>query len=231
MAWVEQPGYVLHRRPFRETSFLLTLLTPEYGRIEAVARGVRGRGRTQREKQAWLQPFSRLKLRWREKAQTGLVTLSGFEAENTTLLCHESLLCGLYMNELSHRLLPLGLGCETLFFHYEMIIAALSQQTARAAQAWLLRQYELSVLSSIGAQLCLPERFQLDQIYRWTPQEGVVPVLQGISGRCLQALLQGEQQQDCGIEQKRFMQQVLQYWLGTRPLKSQQLWKQKRIKA
>ena len=32
-----QPAYVLHRRPYRETSFLVDLFTKEFGRITVVA--------------------------------------------------------------------------------------------------------------------------------------------------------------------------------------------------
>ena len=37
----QQPGYVLHARPYRETSLLLECLTREHGRVGLVARGVR----------------------------------------------------------------------------------------------------------------------------------------------------------------------------------------------
>jgi DNA repair protein RecO (recombination protein O) len=37
-----QPAYVLHARPYRETSLLLELLTLNDGRVGAIARGVRG---------------------------------------------------------------------------------------------------------------------------------------------------------------------------------------------
>lgn len=226
MAWVEQPGYILHRRPYRETSYLLTLLTPENGRVEAVAKGVRGAGRSKQTKQAWLQPFTPLQLRWRDRPQ-GLVTLASFEAGTVLPLYGDALVCGFYMNELACRLLPEGIGCETLFHHYQTLLQGLTEQPPRAIQAWLLRQFELSLLTSLGAQLHLPDVFTLEQTYRWDETEGIVPALQGISGRCLQALLQGEQRAECTGEQKRFMQQVLKHWLGAKPLKSYQLWKRK----
>ncbi|HBO14214.1 MAG TPA: DNA repair protein RecO, partial [Halieaceae bacterium] len=40
-----QPAYLLHRRPYRESSQLLELLTAEHGRVGAVARGLRRRSR------------------------------------------------------------------------------------------------------------------------------------------------------------------------------------------
>ncbi|HCZ47668.1 MAG TPA: hypothetical protein DCZ11_01525, partial [Gammaproteobacteria bacterium] len=38
-----QPAYLLHRRPYRDTSLLLECFTRDYGRIGLVARGGRGR--------------------------------------------------------------------------------------------------------------------------------------------------------------------------------------------
>ena len=35
-------GFVLHRRSYRETSYLTDLFTLELGKVSAVARGVRG---------------------------------------------------------------------------------------------------------------------------------------------------------------------------------------------
>ena len=51
----QQPAYVLHSRPYRETSLLLECLTRDHGRLGVIARGVRGeRSRTRR---AQLEPF------------------------------------------------------------------------------------------------------------------------------------------------------------------------------
>src|SRR3546814_14196517 len=42
MRYDAEPAYVLHARPWRETSLLLELLTGNHGRIGLVARGVQG---------------------------------------------------------------------------------------------------------------------------------------------------------------------------------------------
>ena len=38
---VLQPAFVLHTRPYRDTSLLVELLTEQYGRLTIIARGVR----------------------------------------------------------------------------------------------------------------------------------------------------------------------------------------------
>ncbi len=40
-----QPSYILHSRPYRDTSLLLDVFTPEQGRLSLVAKGARRRSR------------------------------------------------------------------------------------------------------------------------------------------------------------------------------------------
>jgi len=56
-----QPAYVLHAQPYRETSLLLQVLTPDYGRVTLVARGAR---RPASALRGGLLPFQPLKLSW-----------------------------------------------------------------------------------------------------------------------------------------------------------------------
>jgi DNA repair protein RecO (recombination protein O) len=52
-------GFLLHRRSYRETSYLTDLFTLELGKISAVARGVRG---NKGDKKSLLQSFQLLLL-------------------------------------------------------------------------------------------------------------------------------------------------------------------------
>ena len=70
-----QPAYVLHRRSYRETSFLIELLTPEFGRITVSARGARQRKSTA---QGLLQPFTPLMVAFAGKGE--LMSLSDVDA-------------------------------------------------------------------------------------------------------------------------------------------------------
>src|SRR5690554_6048023 len=96
----QQPAFVLHSRPYRETSLLLTLFTPEFGKLNAVARGVRSNQKTS-QKQAWLQPFQPIQIVWQAKQNQGLVTLRSFEPYGASVrLLADANICGLYLNEL-----------------------------------------------------------------------------------------------------------------------------------
>jgi len=102
MTIVLQPAFVLHRRPYRETSFIVELFTPDYGRIAAVARGIR---KTRSRTAAWLQPFVPLFVSCYGKGE--LLTLNQVEANGFLhVLTGKNLRCGFYLNELLMRLLP-----------------------------------------------------------------------------------------------------------------------------
>ncbi len=217
--WCEQPGFLLHRRPYRESSLLVTWLTPEQGRLDAVVRGARAARRGAAQKNAWLQPFQPLWLRWR--ARDGLVTLAHFEPQSGAVrLRGTALACGFYLNELLVRVLRVGLGSPVLFEQYGRTLELLGQQPQPPVQAWLLRQFELVLLDVLGTSLHLPEPFRPEQHYRWQADAGLQPSVRGIEGRCLAALLRGDFEAGCLGQQKRLLREMLRTWLGPAPLKS-----------
>ena len=71
-----QPAFILHRRPYRDSSLLLEALSMEHGRLGLVARGAAGpRSRLR----GLLQPFVPLLLSW--SGAGDLVTLTGAEEQ------------------------------------------------------------------------------------------------------------------------------------------------------
>src|SRR5215471_8380938 len=65
------PGYLLHHRPWRDTSRILEVLTREHGRLTLFARGVRGpRARLGPA----LQPFQLLLLSWSGRGEAPNLT-------------------------------------------------------------------------------------------------------------------------------------------------------------
>jgi DNA repair protein RecO (recombination protein O) len=145
----QQAGFVLHARPWRETSLLLEVLTRDFGRVGLVARGVRGaRSRTPR---AVLQPLAPLHLDW--SGQGELATLTAAEPAGLPLqLTGDALLCGLYLNELVTRLLPRNDPHPGVYAAYVETLHDL--RTARAT-AWPLRRFERDLLADLGYGLVL----------------------------------------------------------------------------
>ena len=72
-----QPAYIIHSRPYRDSSALLDVFTAEYGRIGVVARGMRRQSR-RGSSAALLQPFIPLLLSF--SGRTELKTLVAAES-------------------------------------------------------------------------------------------------------------------------------------------------------
>ncbi len=54
-----QPAYVLHTRPFQNTSLLIDFFTTDYGRLRAIAKGARSAKSKYRSLlQLWLQQLT-----------------------------------------------------------------------------------------------------------------------------------------------------------------------------
>ncbi len=136
-----QPAHVLHRRPFRETSAIVELLTQDFGRVGAVVRGARGGGRAARH----LEPFSEVVVTWRGRGQ--LVTVLRWEAVATPRLSGDCLFAGLYINELLVKMLGEDEPVAALFAHYREAISAL---LASDDAAPILRTFERRLLDELG---------------------------------------------------------------------------------
>ena len=98
------PGFVLHARPYRETSALVEAFTAEHGRVGLVAKGAkRARSRLARA----TQPFRPLQMAWSGRGE--LKTLTGAEPQGLGWhFTGTKLVSALYLNELLYRLVPAG---------------------------------------------------------------------------------------------------------------------------
>lgn len=217
-----EPAFLLHRRPYRETSALVDLLTLNHGRIRAVARGVQRPGAKSRQR---LQPFAPLFVTWqgeRELKQLALMETRGHVA----LLAGEGLLCGLYANEVATRLLPLEMPAADVFAFYTALLEAL---VLPAERALALRRFEWALLEARGAtpRFATPDGAPLDgQVrYRFDASSGAfAPSESGIEGRTLRYIEQGIWQQP-GLSGalKAVMRQALAPLLGNAELRSRRL--------
>ena len=143
-----QPAFILHRRPWRNTSLLLDAFSPEQGRIGLVARGAAApRSRLK----GLLQPFTPLLLSWRGGDE--LVTLTGAEEAGLPIaLPPVRVLAGLYVNELLMRLLRRLDPQPELFAAYQTLLAELAQA---AGEEPPLRRFEKRLLDELGYGLNL----------------------------------------------------------------------------
>ncbi|GHE21928.1 DNA repair protein RecO [Halomonas urumqiensis] len=217
-----QPAYLLHKRPYRETSALVELVTLEHGRVRAVAQGVQRPGSRSRGR---LQPFAPLHLTW--IGDTELKRLRLMESRGgAALLVGEGLLCGLYANELLTRTLPVEFPVPDVFAFYAALLDALPRPEGRAVA---LRRLEAALLEALDAlpRFTAPDGSDLDPQRRYvldTATRAFVPGEPGLDGRTLR-LLATNGWGDPGLAgpAKVIARAALAPLLGARPLRSREL--------
>src|SRR5690606_20348700 len=129
-----EPAFVLHARPWRESSLLVEALTAAHGRLGLVARGVRSARR--QPLRAALQPLQYVRL---DAVQQGeLAQLRQAEAlDAAPALTGEATLAAFYVNELVLRLAPRNDPQPELFDAYATMRARLGDDALPLA--WTLR--------------------------------------------------------------------------------------------
>jgi DNA repair protein RecO (recombination protein O) len=224
-----EPAFVLHHRPYRETSLLLDLITPQHGRISAVARGVR---QSRSQLKPLLQPFIPLLISFSGKSE--LMTLISAESHGQTArLDRKSLLPGFYLNELLMKLLPKYDPHPAVYTLYRDTLLELANIST---QLKTLRLFEKNLLQELGYGLQLEQTadnktFQADKFYHYHPEHGFMLRHDNatnstlFSGASLIALA-CEELEDARVlrDVKRLMRRAFANLLGQQPLHSRLLY-------
>jgi DNA repair protein RecO (recombination protein O) len=140
---LDQPAFVLHAQPWRETSLIVELFTRDHGRIGCIAKGAKRPGSTLRGVLHSFQPLQvsftgRHELRTLSAAHWlgGLASPQG-----------DALLCAFYLNELLVRLIARDDPHPRLFQAYSHALAALGLGHPLEAT---LRRFEWRLLQESG---------------------------------------------------------------------------------
>ena len=144
MRFVAEHAFVLHARPWRETSLLVEVLSADHGRIGLLARGVRGPKR--HLLRAALQPLQSIRFDGVQRGE--LAQLASAEAVDAApLLLGDAAMAGFYINELCLRLAPRQDPQPDLHIAYASVRERLRQ---REPLAWTLRRFERDLLQALG---------------------------------------------------------------------------------
>jgi len=238
MRVLSQPAFLLHSRPFRETSLIIETFTRDYGRIGLLARGVRN---PKSRKRALVMPFQPLLLGWSGKGDLPLLT--GIEATGYAReLVAEQRYAAFYLNELLLKLLHRHDAHEGLFDYYSTILDELHQ---RLPVQHVLRKFEKELLSQTGYGLILHHEAESSRpidsqrSYRYLPELGPRPVSQtvqdypgneqgiDIRGKSLLDFHQGIFEDKVSVKECRvLMRYLLDKQLSGKPLHSRQVFHQ-----
>ncbi|TAM09442.1 MAG: DNA repair protein RecO [Nevskiaceae bacterium] len=221
-----EPAWLLARRPYRETSALLELLTAEHGRVGLVARGASG---ARSKLRGMLQMFQPLLVSWTASGDLG--TLTGVESAGRGMeLAGERVFFGWYVNELLLRLLERHAPQPEVHAAYGTVVAALAGEGAETA----LRRFEVTLLEALGYGLPLEGVFDPSARYRWDPEQGVQPGGGGreVSGAALLALRSGQfEAPDTRREVQALLRTAIDRRLDGRELKARRLLREMRQRS
>ena len=229
MRYEAEPAFVLHARPWRETSLLVEVMTARHGRVGLLARGVQTPKR--HPLRAALQPLQSIRF---DAVQHGeLARLTAAEALDTApRLTGDAMLAGFYLNELTLRLSQRQDPQPDLFVAYATVRERLR---AEAPLAWTLRRFERDLLDALGFGFDWGVDGEGDPIdaaarYRLDPEHGARRVLSdrghgdrstAATGQGLLALADDAMPSVADLASlRRAMRGVLAHHLGPRGLKS-----------
>lgn len=216
------PAFLIHRRAFKDSSLLLDFFTKKYGKIRLV-------GRSLRKSKTSLQVFQQIKISFFGKNE--LKTLTDWEIDDHPRnLRGETLILGIYVNELIVRLLQNQDPHNKLFVIYQKFI---SQIVDAEEQYWLLRLFENDLLLELGYGLDFKNDINGNKIdenlnYKYHHQSGFVCSSTGkISGNTIQLMLAKNVLKQPEIDQLKICRNLnrerLQLLLGAKPLQSRAL--------
>ena len=229
-----ESGYVLHTRPWRDSSLLVEFFSREQGRVALLARGAKSRKTRGGSIAALLQPFTPLQCSWSGRSQ--LRTLTGCESLGPALsLGQRRLYSGLYMNELLMRLLQPEDPHRKLFDHYAAILSLLAEGDDEEIP---LRRFELVLLEELGYGFDLASdglsgnAVAEEAWYHYHEEHGLIEASRSVGERLpryrgadLVSLARGDFSGSARQCAKRLMRQALAAHLGDRPLKSRDLFR------
>ena len=226
----QEPGYVLHSYPYKETSLIVEVFTRRYGRAGLLARGAR---RPRSAIRGMLLAFHPLGLSWSGSGELGTlrtVDWAGTHRAPSGL----GLMCGFYLNELLLKLMARDDPHPGLYGHYEAALGTLREGDPPAT---VLRRFERRMLAELGYGLVLThdvhgEPLQADATYFYSLERGPVDADEGspapdspeLTGKALLDMDRDDYADAATLQQARaLMRYVVNHYLGGKPLHTRQL--------
>ena len=225
----DEPAFVLHSYPFRETSLILDVFSRQHGRLAIMARGAR---RPRSALRGVLMNFQPLLLSWFGKGEVRTLPSAEWQG-GQPYLQGTALMCGFYLNELLLNLLARDDPHEQLFDYYRATLHRLAHETGHAAT---LRCFEKHLLQELGYALALERETGSDKAiraevcYRYAvergplPDDGDVRIGLPVLGKTLLDMAADDYADPVTAQQsKQLMRMLLNHHLGGKTLHTREL--------
>jgi DNA repair protein RecO (recombination protein O) len=225
----QQPGFILHSYPYRETSLIVEALSRDHGRVALLAKGARRPHSTLR---GVLMAFQPVLIDWSGGGELKTLVRAEWQG-GQPLLSGRALLCGYYLNELMVKLLAREDPHPALFEDYAAALRALGRGEATEE---LLRRFELRLLRGLGYGLDLETEadsgapIRAGGHYLYIIDRGVVPAEAGIEDAAVlsgQTLLNMSHEDFAAPETlaqaKLLLRRLINHYLGGQALQSRRV--------
>ncbi|MGF1693594.1 DNA repair protein RecO [Photobacterium kagoshimensis] len=222
-----QRCFVLHSRPYSETSLILDIFSEDYGRLTLLAKGAR---RKRSNLKGALQPFTPLFMKWSGRGTMPILTQA--EPISISLPMRGYILySAIYVNELVARVLETNTPYPVLFLDYLNVLRELAQADNPEPA---LRRFELALLHHLGYGIdflhCAGSGLPVEDsmTYNYREQRGFIASMMTnqltFTGSQLKAIAARHfTSPDQLRAAKRFTRIALKPYLGGKPLKSREL--------
>ena len=229
------PAFVLHKRPYRETSEIVELFTLSLGRVGCVARGAnrRRRGGTLSQR---LQLFRPILVA--VQGRSDLRTLTQVEDVSLThYFSGDGFYAASYVNELLLRVLPIEDAYPEVFAAYAELLPHFSYADE---WPWRLCRFEWILIDALGGAFDLlvdsesGEEVKVDAFYTLRPDQGWVALTHrdnhiAVNGQWIRQFADDSPSIWASREAKELCRSLLRNFVGDKPFSSRTLWRQSRM--
>jgi len=227
-----EPAYLMHQRPFSESSQIINLFSRHFGRVDVIAKGSK---RPKSKFKSFLQPFLPILVSWSGRSQLKTLRSIDLNIKQKTTLPNKQLMSAFYLNELILSLLTTTDPYPELFDCYALTIDKLSDIDSSEA---VLRTFEINLLSQIGyainfqTEAMSSNEIEAEQVYRFVVEEGFIrsntktPHHSLIKGSIIKAIEKGDYSTSQILKAaKRITRESIKYHLSGKELNTKKVFR------
>jgi DNA repair protein RecO (recombination protein O) len=220
-----QKAFVIHSRPYKETSLIVTFLSERNGKINAVAKGAK---RKNSRLSGNLEPFQCLNIDFRGRSDLKTLYLAEPCEVFEDFVGSENLYSAFYINELINFLITQSEESVDLFNIYKECISKLKRDLSIEE---ILRNFELDLLGVLGYEINFYNEYdtnkeiESDKYYRYSPQSGFSKSEDGFDGKVLNEISQRIFSNESLAASKEINRMTIEYYFEELNIKSRVFFK------